>query len=151
MEFYKADIQQIYRELGSSEKGISSGEAKARLEKFGYNRLEEKKKVSPIILFLHEFNDPVVWVLLAALVISSITGYIEYSEGKIGMFEFVTEPIVIGAIVILNAIIGFVQEFKAEKAIEALRKMTSHKAVVIRDGEDKQIDAVDVVPGDVLI
>src|SRR3990170_4513306 len=114
MEFYKADIQDIFKELGSNEKGLSSDEAKARLEKFGYNRLEEKKKVSPILLFLHEFNDPVVWVLIAALVISSITGYIEYGEGKISLFEFITEPVVIGAIVILNAIIGFVQEFKAE-------------------------------------
>lgn len=150
MGFYNKEVKHVLKELSSTEKGLTSSEAKKRLEKYGYNRIEGKKKISPIILFLEQFNDPVIWVLLGAMVLSSVIGYYEYQRGQVSLLEVATEAIVIGAIVILNAIIGFVQEFKAEKAIEALKKMASFKAIVLRDGKHKEINAEELVPGDII-
>ncbi len=151
MEFYKGKIEEVYKKLKTSEKGLSSGEAKERIDEYGYNKIESKKKISPIILFLQQFNSPVIWILLGALVISTITGYIEYKEGAISLGKYIAEPIVIGAIIIINSLIGFFQEYKAEKAIEALKKMASLKAVVLRDGEETEINAEELVPGDIII
>ncbi|MCM2325786.1 MAG: calcium-translocating P-type ATPase, SERCA-type [Candidatus Woesearchaeota archaeon] len=151
MEFYKASIRQVYKELGSSEKGLTSKEAKARLEKYGLNKIEAKKKISPFLLFIEQFNDPVIWVLIGALIISSIIGYYEYKAGNVTLLEVATESIVIGAIVILNAVIGFVQEFRAEKAIEALKRLASLKAVVLRDGKQVEVNAEELVPGDIIL
>ena len=74
MDFYRVDLGEIYKELGSGEKGLSASEAKARLEKYGYNRIEGKKGINPFILFLQQFNDPVIWVLIGAAIISGILG-----------------------------------------------------------------------------
>ncbi len=151
MEHYKSSLKELFIELGTTEKGLSTNEAKDRLQKYGYNRIEEKKKESLLAMFLSQFNDPVVWVLIGALVISTVTGYIEYSEGNGSFLENAADPIVIGAIVIINAIIGFKQEYKAEKAIEALTKLVSQKAVVLRDGKDTELNAAELVPGDIII
>ncbi|MBN2367844.1 HAD-IC family P-type ATPase, partial [Candidatus Woesearchaeota archaeon] len=150
-EFYKGEIKQVFSDLKTNEKGLSNEDAKARLEQYGYNRIESKKKISPIVLFLEQFNDPVIWVLIGALIISVIVGYYEYQQGHGSLMQHATEPIVIGAIVIANAIIGFVQEYKAEKAIEALKKMASLKAVVVRDGQETEINAEELVPGDIIL
>ena len=138
MDFYRVDLGEIYKELGSGEKGLSASEAKARLEKYGYNRIEGKKGINPFILFLQQFNDPVIWVLIGAAIISGILGE------TIDLY-------VILAILMANAVIGFIQEYKAEKAIEALKKMASLKAIVVRDGEEKEINAEELVPGDIII
>jgi len=151
MDFYKGKISKIFDALDTNEKGLSSQEVEKRFEKYGHNKLKAKKQISPIFLFLEQFKDPVIWVLIGALVISIIIGYVEYNQGHGTIMEHATEPIVIGAIVIANAVIGFLQEYKAEKAIEALKKMASLKATVIRDGKQVEIDAEDVVPGDILV
>jgi P-type Ca2+ transporter type 2C len=137
-DFYKGKLTEVYKILKTSEAGITSGDAKERLDEHGYNKIESKKKISPILLFFDQFNDPMVWVLLGAALISAVLGE---------MVDFY----VISIILIINAIIGFIQEYKAEKAIEALKKMASQKAVVIRDGEDTEINADEIVPGDIIL
>ena len=150
MDYYKTDLKKVFSNLKTSNKGLSSSDAQARLDEYGYNRIESQKKVSPWVIFIQQFNDPVIFVLLAALIISFVVGYYEYSHGAISFLELLTEPLVIGLIVIANAFIGFKQEYNAEQAIEALKKMASLKAVVVRDGEETEIDAEQLVPGDIV-
>ncbi len=138
MEFYKNSIEDIYQELETSEQGLSSSEAKARLDKYGYNKIESKKRISPFVLFLQQFNNPVIWILIAASLISAVLGE---------MIDFY----VILVILIANAVIGFIQEYKAENAIEALKKMASLKAIVVRDGDEIEINAEELVPGDIIL
>ncbi len=138
MDYYNHSLKKIYKELKTDEKGLSSEEAKARLEKYGPNKLESKKKISPLMIFLSQFNDPVIWVLIGAAIISAVLGEI-------------IDLYVILAILIANAVIGFIQEYNAEKAIEALKKMASLKAIVVRDGEETEIEAEELVPGDIIL
>ena len=118
--------------------GLSSQEASSRLHKNGHNVLAQAKKVSPVILFLYQFRDFMVLVLLAATLLSAVLG--EY-----------TDAIVIIGIVIVNAILGFVQEYRAEQSLEALREMTAPMARAVRDGVRHEIPAEELVPGDLVI
>jgi len=131
-------IDAVFKAVHSSEKGLTDSEAAERLRKYGKNILEEKKKVSPIRIFLQQFNSPVVWILLAALLISFIIG------------EKVDAAVIL-VILIINAVLGFIQEYNAEKEIEALKKLAGLKAMVVRDGKEQEIDASEIVPGDVLL
>ncbi|MFH1275667.1 MAG: calcium-translocating P-type ATPase, SERCA-type [Candidatus Woesearchaeota archaeon] len=131
-------IEGVYKELKSTSKGLTSHEAEQRLNKHGFNELKKEDNISIFKIFLEQFTSPLVWILLVALVISVILGDL-------------ADSIVIGAIVILNAVLGFVQEFRAEKSIEALQKMASLKAKVIRDGHEIKIESKFVVPGDILV
>lgn len=118
--------------------GLTKEEAKIRLEKYGENKLKGKPKKSLISLFFAQLKDMLIYVLLGASVITIVIG------------EYV-DAIIILSVVILNAVIGVVQEYKAEKAIEALQKMTTPKALVRRDGEAKEINSEEIVPGDIVI
>lgn len=118
--------------------GLSSSEAKALLEKYGYNELKETKKKSVIIKFLEQFRDIPVLILIVALAISAFLGE-------------TIDAIAIGIIVILNAVLGFVQEYRAERAMEALKRMAAPKARVYRDGEVVEIDAKEIVLDDVVV
>ncbi|MEA4960290.1 cation-translocating P-type ATPase [Lutispora sp.] len=118
--------------------GLSSKEAKARLEKYGENKLKGKPKKSLISLFFSQLNDMLIYVLLGAVVITIAIG------------EHV-DAVIILLVIILNAVIGVVQEYKAEKAIEALQKMTAPKSLVRRDGEIEEISSEQIVPGDIVI
>ncbi|MBN2423376.1 calcium-translocating P-type ATPase, SERCA-type [Candidatus Woesearchaeota archaeon] len=138
MDYYNKKLSEVYKALDSSEKGLTSSEAQKRLEQYGFNILKEKDKISPIKIFFSQFIDPVIWVLLGALVVSGLVG-----ETK--------DVYLIGIILIINAILGFIQEYRAEKAIEALKKMASLKAVVLRDGKETEIDASNLVPGDIIV
>jgi Ca2+-transporting ATPase len=128
----------MMEELSSSAQGISSEEALKRFEEYGPNELTEKKKKTAFVMFLDQFRDFMILVLIAAAVIAGIVG--ELSD---------TIPICI--IVVLNAVIGFIQEYRAEKAMAALKKMASPSATVIRDGVPAVIAASQLVPGDVII
>ena len=108
-------IEDIFEELDTRKEGLTEEEAKERLEKYGFNELHEVRTISPLKIFLSQFNNIVIYILIFALVISIVLG------------EKV-DAIVIGAIVIANAILGFVQEYKAEKSIAALKKLASLKA-----------------------
>ncbi len=138
MDWYKLTVEQTIKELNSSEQGLSGTEAKQRLEKYGKNKLEEKKRISPLKIFLNQFKSFLVIILIIAAVISGFLG------------ELIDFTVII-IIVILNALFGFFQEYKAEKAIEALKRMTSPSATVLRDGKLKTVAAEELVPGDILI
>ncbi len=138
MEFYQKELKQVLQELKTTKQGLSQNEAEQRLKIHGLNEIKEKRKIQPFLILLSQFASPIVWILIAAM----------------GVSFFLKEMIdfyVIGAIVILNAILGFVQEYKAESAIAKLMKMLSLRAVVIRDGKEREIDAIQIVPGDVLV
>ncbi|MDD5348134.1 MAG: calcium-translocating P-type ATPase, SERCA-type [Candidatus Omnitrophica bacterium] len=117
--------------------GLSLTEAQARLVKFGPNALKEKKGINPFRMFLEQFNDFIIWVLIAAALIS---GFLK---------EWIDALAIIG-IVILNAIMGFVQEFRAEKALAALKKLSSPQSKVIRQGAHTLVPSAELVPGDLI-
>ncbi len=118
--------------------GLSSDEAGIRLHQHGPNTLEKKKKVSPLRIFLSQFNDFIIWVLIVAAVISGNMG-----EGA--------DAITILVIVVMNAILGFVQEYRTEKSLEALKQLTAPTAKVIRDGHLQVINAEELVEGDLIL
>lgn len=125
--------------MGSdSTKGLAAPEAAKRKKEFGPNELKERAGTNPVLMFLSEFNDVLILILLAAAVISAYLG--EWLDAS-----------AIFIVVLLNAIIGFVQEYRAERAIEALKKLVSPGARVIRDGHEMRILARDLVPGDIVI
>lgn len=138
MRWHQKEIEDVIEELNSSPQGISEDEARKRLEKYGLNELKEKKKKTPFMMFLDQFKDFMILVLIAAALISGVIGEL-------------SDTIAIVIIVILNAIIGFVQEYRAEKAMEALKMMAAPAATVIRGGMPANIPASQLVPGDAVI
>ena len=137
-KYHALDVKSVLISLNTSEKGLSDEEAKKRLGKFGINEIERTKKISPLAILVRQFTSFVVMILLFAIVISLTIG-----ENL--------DALVISIIVVLNGIFGFTQEFKAEKAIEALRKLTALKARVIRDNDEIEIDSKELVPGDIIL
>lgn len=143
MKHYLSTTEEVFKETGSSEKGLTSEQAQKRLEENGKNRLEEGKKKSVIRRLLEQFADPMIIILIVAAAISGITAAFEGG--------FPSDVIIILFVVILNAILGVVQESKAEKAIEALQEMAAATSKVERDGKVMQIKSEDLVVGDVII
>lgn len=131
-------VDETINALKSSREGLSAGEVQKRLQEYGYNEIQEKKRKTAFSMFLDQFKDFMIIVLIIAAIISG----------------FIGEPvdtIAIIVIVVLNAVIGFFQEYRAEKALEALRKMAAPYAVVIREGKHLSIPAAEVVPGDMVV
>lgn len=135
--WWQLDVAELIKGAGSSENGLAGAEAKARLEKYGPNELEEKKRKTPFVIFINQFKDFMILVLLAAAIVAGFAGDI-------------TDTIIIAVIVVLNAVVGFIQENKAEKAMEALKKISALQAHVIRDGRSLTIPAAELVEGDVV-
>ncbi|RLG98370.1 hypothetical protein DRO29_01065, partial [Candidatus Bathyarchaeota archaeon] len=146
--WHSKSVEEVLEALETSPKGLSSEEARRRLLKYGPNKLMEKEGVSALRVFLNQFKDIFVLMLLFAIAFSLISAFIEHHEPSL---EDYADAITIGAIVILNSVVGFVQEYRSEKAMEALRKMTAPKARVLRDGREVLIDAAEVVPGDIIL
>ena len=143
--WYTKDLFTIFRELGTNLRtGLSSQEAENRLKTQGKNILKEKKKESLFIKFIKEFNDFMIITLIIASIISAIMTKIEGSNDYL-------DSIIIVAIVIFNAVMGLIQEEKAEKSLEALKKMSAPSAKVKRDGKILEIPAEEVVVGDIVI
>jgi Ca2+-transporting ATPase len=136
--WYSLDINDVLQKFNSGAKGISSKEVMSRLDKFGYNELTISKRVSPLIIFLNQFKSILILILIAATIISFATGH-------------ELDAFVILVIVILSALVGFIQEFRAERALEALKRMLSPDATVIRDGKEILIPAREIVPGDIIV
>ena len=130
--------------------GLSSAEARRRLEEFGPNRLAGAPSVPAWRKFLQQFQDPLVYLLLVATAISLVAWFIERAHGT-GGEALPFDAIVIVLILILNAVLGYIQEAKAEQAVDALSKMTAPQTSVLRDGAIVRINTVDVVPGDVIV
>jgi len=146
------DKEDVIQALKASPTGLSAEEAKRRLSEFGYNELLEKKRRTALQMFLEEFKDVFILLLIAATVFSVIIGYYDLlQDPNLSPLEAYANPLIIGMIVILVAIAGFVQEYRAEKAIEALKKLAAPKARVMRDGKEAMIFAREVVPGDLLV
>lgn len=133
----------IFTDLKSGSSGLSFMEAKTRLQTYGENRLQEGKQVSAWETFVAQFKNLMVAILLFAAAISAYLG-IKIGDGML-------DAVIIFAIVILNALFGFTQEFKAEKAMEALRKLTAPNAKVVRDGKPTTISSIELVPGDIIL
>ncbi|MCW4045402.1 MAG: cation-transporting P-type ATPase [Candidatus Bathyarchaeota archaeon] len=145
-------VDDVLRDFNVTHEGLTTQEAQERLKKHGYNELVAKKRKSALSMFLGEFKDIFIILLIVATILSAIIGYYEVITGaEEGFLEAMADAIIIGAIVILVAITGFVQEYRAEKAIEAMKKLTAPKARVIRDGQEVIIPARDIVPGDILV
>lgn len=130
----------IADELDTNPKiGISEEESGRRLSIYGPNALKERERRSPIFLFLGQFNDFMVWILISAAIISGF------------LLREITESLAITAILFINAVLGFVQEYRAERAMEALKKLAAPKSRVLRDGYERLIPASELVPGDVIL
>jgi len=136
-------VDEVLRRLGTGPNGLSDDEARKRLEVYGYNEIREEKRVSAFFIWLEQFKNPLILILLAATAISYVVSVIEG--------EFPVDSILIFAIVIAASTLGFIQEYRAERAIEALKRMLTPMAKVIRSGVEKIIPAREVVPGDLLV
>jgi len=130
--------EELYSLFGSDPRGLTTGEAKTRLEKYGENKLKEGKQKTILQVFAEQFKDLLVIILIIAAIISALTGGIEGT-------------IVIIAVLIMNAILGTAQHFKAQKSLDSLKAMSAPNARVIRDGEKQEIAAAQLVPGDILL
>ena len=135
--------EQVFKELDTQSGGLSSAEAADRLQKHGLNKLDEGKKESLLHRLLMQFTDPMTIILLAAAAVSAVLAIYEH--------EFPTDVIIILAVVIINAVLGVLQESKAEAAIEALQKMSEATAKVFRDGKQQTLHSSELVPGDVIV
>ncbi|HIX15896.1 MAG TPA: cation-translocating P-type ATPase [Candidatus Hungatella pullicola] len=145
MTAYRETKEEVLRELESNrETGLSEKQASERLEKYGLNKLKEKKKKTNLQRFFEQFKD----VMIIILIIAAIISFVIACTGDDPMEFF--EPLLILLIVVLNAIMGMLQESKAEKAMEALQNMSAPHARVLRDGQEKMIDASLLVPGDII-
>ena len=148
-QWYTKNIQETLTDLQTDENGLSSGEAENRIKKFGYNELVEKKRITPLQILLNQFKDIFVIMLIVAIVVSVAIGWYK-SAGGDSWSEYV-DAITIGAIVILNAAVGFIQEYRSEKAIDAMKKLQAPRAHVLRDRKPTVVPAREVVPGDILV
>lgn len=135
--FHAMEIDHALREVEAKSSGLSSHEAELRLARFGHNQLPKKKQTSPFVRFLVHFHNVLIYILLAAAVITAFLG------------EWVDTAVIV-SVVVINAIIGFVQEGKAEKALDAVRRMLSVTANCRRDGQFMHIGAENIVPGDIV-
>jgi Ca2+-transporting ATPase len=131
-------IGDVFEELKTSPAGISSQEASVRFEEYGPNELKEKKKRTLFMMFLDQFRDVMILVLIGAAVIAGFIGE-------------ASDTIAIIVIVVINAVIGFIQEYRAEKAMQALRRMAGSSATVLREGMPATVSAAVIVPGDVIV
>ena len=143
MKEYLSSCEEVLKEQNSSEQGLSTGEAQQRLSRFGKNELEKGKKTSLLKRFLGELADPMIIILIVAAAISGITAFYEG--------ESFADVIIILAVVIINAVLGVVQESKAEAAIEALQEIAAATSKVLRDGKVVTLKSDELVPGDVVL
>lgn len=130
--------EEVLKALNVAETGLAQAEAQKRLSQYGLNEIQKQKRTSSIKIFLEQFKDILIIILLIATALSIMTSQI-------------IDVIVILAIVLATAILGFAEEFRSEKAVEALKKMTAPTATVLRDGKELRIPASEIVPGDVIL
>ncbi len=138
MNWHQKDLNEVYQILDTSPEGLSSGGSAERLDKYGFNVLKEIKKKTVFMMFLDQFKDFMIMVLIAAAVVSGFIGEL-------------VDTLAIVIIIILNAIIGFVQEYRAEKAMSALKKMAAPVAIAMRDGKPGTVPSSGLVPGDIVL
>jgi len=135
MNWHLLPVNEVLEVTGSSRNGLTDLVVKNRLEEYGPNELQEAKRKSPFMMFVAQFLDVMILVLIAAAVISGLIGDVK-------------DTIVIAAIVVINAVVGFIQEYRAEKAMQSLKKMAAPSATVLRNGAYLLVPASELVPGD---
>ena len=139
LSWYSLPTEVVVKELKTDpEAGLRSGEVSERLKKYGPNRLPTAGKRGPLMRFLMQINNVLIYVLLAAAL------------GKVFLGEWLDASVILG-VVIINALLGFVQEGKAEKALDSIRNMLSAEAMAVREGKTRMIPAEELVPGDVVL
>jgi len=138
MKFHTASSEDVLKDLSSTINGLSVTEAAERLAQYGPNEIRRTREISPWQIFLSQFNSFIVYILIAAVFISLF------------LREFIDAAVIV-AILIVNAVLGFFQEYRAEKAIESLKKMAALQTTVIRDGRKMRIDSSQLVPGDLMV
>ena len=136
--WHSENIKTVFESLETTADGLSKEEIKNRLVRHGPNRLQEEKKRGPLIRFFSQFHNVLIYVLLAASIVTAILGH------------WVDTGVILG-VVFLNAMIGFIQEGKAEDALKAIRQMLSLNAIVVRDGHQVTVQADSLVPGDIVL
>jgi len=136
--WHQKRIEEVISQMDSTPEGISSAEATKRLQEKGRNELTEKRKKGPFLMFLEQFQDFMILILIGAALVAGAIGEL-------------SDTIVILVIVIVNAVIGFIQEYRAERAMAALKQMASPVATVVRAGNLMKIAAAELVPGDVVV
>ncbi len=138
-QWYQMDESELSKALDCApEQGLGESEAAERLTRFGRNELSEGKRISPIVLLLNQFKDFMVLVLVGATLLSGLLG--EYLDA-----------LTIVAIILINGVLGFIQEFRAERSLRALKELSAPTAKVVRDGQTRQVPAVELVPGDLVL
>jgi Ca2+-transporting ATPase len=138
MAWYQQNHQQVLDALQSAESGLSSQEAQKRLVQYGPNKLAEEEQISRLTTLLHQFTSPLIYLLMIAAMITFL------------LHEYIDTGVIL-AVVIINAIIGFTQEIKAEESVRALKQLVVARARVIRDGHEQEVDATGLVPGDLVL
>lgn len=138
MKWYQLETAAVFSELRTRPEGLTASELEERRAQYGLNRLPEEEGLSPLKVLLHQFKSPLIYILIVAAVVTAL------------LKEYIDTG-VIAAVVILNAIVGFIQEYKAETSVRALKNMVVAKAQVIRDGAKMEIPSEELVPGDVVL
>ena len=136
--WYQLHIKEIMQKLGTSEEGLTDNEVSKRLQRYGLNKLVEEEKIGRLKILFHQFTSPLIYILLVAAVVTSL------------LKEYIDTGVIM-AVVVLNAVIGYIQEYKAEKGVRALKKMLIPGARVLRNGKEKEINSEQLVPGDVVL
>jgi Ca2+-transporting ATPase len=144
--WHSIEAVQVLKELNTDiHRGLSEDEVKTRLEKYGYNELKKEEKISPFTLFINQFKNILIIILLIAIILSVITYFIDPEKGEI------VDAVIIAVIVVFCAVLGFVQEYRAERALEALKKMLSPTITALRGGKEEEVSSKELVPGDILL
>jgi len=137
--WHSMETEQVLKNLNTDlHKGLSEEEIKRRLEKYGYNELKKEEKISPFTLFINQFKNILIIILLIAIVLSALVGE-------------TVDAVIIAVIVVFCAVLGFIQEYRAERALEALKKMLSPTITVLRGGREEEVPSKELVPGDILL
>ncbi len=148
MNYYRNEADAVLDEVGSQAGGLSTEEAQRRLAANGKNKLAEGKKTPIIVKFFKQLSDPMIIILMIAAVVSLVLTLVQETSPSVQDFA---DVIIIAAVVLLNAILGVVQESKAEQAIEALQNMTEAHCKVLRDGKMQFVNSCDLVVGDIVL
>src|SRR3989337_3149290 len=133
MNWYQFNIKEIMQKLGTSEEGLTDNEATERLKQYGPNKLIEEEKISKLKILFHQFKSPLIYILLVAAVVTAL------------LKEYIDTSVIM-AVLTLNAIIGYMQEYKAEQGVRALKKMLIPKARVLRNGKENEIHSERLMP-----
>jgi len=137
--WHAIEVNQVLKELSTDiHRGLTEDEVKKRLEKYGYNELKKEEKISPFIIFLNQFKNILIIILLIATLLSAVVGEM-------------LDAVLILVIVVFCALLGFIQEYRAERALEALKKMLSPAITALRDGKEEEVPSKELVPGDILL